>query len=171
MDPICDDLEAEHEALDVLVRDLPDEAWDRLTPAEGLARLAVVDVDAFQASAKALLGSRRRGDDPSIAPGREVAPAQLLASWREGRTALLAALRAIDASARLPWYGPPMAARSFATARWLMETWAHGQDVVDTLGVEREATDRLRHVAHIGVRARPFAYFTNDRCQPPEGEI
>ena len=87
MDPICDDLEAEHEALDVLVRDLPDEAWDRLTPAEGwmvrdqishlwffdgTARLAVVDVDAFQASAKALLARVDAGDDPSIAPGREV---------------------------------------------------------------------------------------------------
>ena len=39
-----------------------------------------------------------------------------------------------------------------------METWAHGQDVVDALGVDRPPTDRLRHVAHIGVRARPFSY-------------
>jgi uncharacterized protein (TIGR03084 family) len=39
-----------------------------------------------------------------------------------------------------------------------METWAHGQDVVDALGAERAPTDRLRHVAHIGVTARPFAY-------------
>jgi len=50
-----------------------------------------------------------------------------------------------------------MAARSFATAR-LMETWAHGQDVADALGVVRRPTARLRHVAHIGVRARPFSY-------------
>jgi uncharacterized protein (TIGR03084 family) len=39
-----------------------------------------------------------------------------------------------------------------------METWAHGQDVVDAVGAERAPTDRLRHVAHIGVRARPFSY-------------
>jgi len=32
-----------------------------------------------------------------------------------------------------------------------METWAHGQDVADALGVTREPTDRLRHVgAHRG---------------------
>jgi uncharacterized protein (TIGR03084 family) len=33
----------------------------------------------------------------------------------------------------------------------MMETWAHGQDVADTLGIRRKPTDRLRHVAHIGV--------------------
>ena len=47
-----------------------------------------------------------------------------------------------------------------ATAR-LMETWAHGQDVADALGVDRQPTDRLRHVAHIGVRARDYAYHVN----------
>jgi uncharacterized protein (TIGR03084 family) len=184
MDPICDDLEAEHEALDVLVRDLPEEAWDRPTPAEGwmvrdqishlwffdgTARLAVVDVDAFHASARALLARVNAGDDPSIAPGRQVAPAQLLASWREGRAALLAALRATDPKARIPWYGPSMGARSFATAR-LMETWAHGQDVADALDAAREPTARLRHVAHIGVLARPFAYATRD-LPVPEREV
>ena len=55
-----------------------------------------------------------------------------------------------------------MSAMSFATAR-LMETWAHGQDVVDAVGESSPATDRLRHVAHIGVRARPFSYATNGR--------
>ena len=58
-----------------------------------------------------------------------------------------------------------MAARSFITAR-LMETWAHGQDVADALGVERRPTARLRHVAHIGVRARPFSYAINSMTLP-----
>ncbi len=39
-----------------------------------------------------------------------------------------------------------------------METWAHGQDVADALGVTREPTARLRHVAHLGVRALPYSY-------------
>ena len=51
------------------------------------------------------------------------------------------------------------------TAR-LMETWAHGQDVADALGVTRRPTDRLRHVAHIGVRTRDFAYLVRDRTPP-----
>ena len=54
-----------------------------------------------------------------------------------------------------------------ATAR-LMETWAHGQDVADTLGVDRQPTDRLRHVAHIGVRARDYAYLVNGLTPPAE---
>ncbi|MBN9621113.1 MAG: maleylpyruvate isomerase family mycothiol-dependent enzyme [Actinobacteria bacterium] len=54
-----------------------------------------------------------------------------------------------------------------ATAR-LMETWAHGQDVADALGAPRPATDRIRHVAHIGVRTRDFAYLLRDRPAPGE---
>jgi uncharacterized protein (TIGR03084 family) len=58
-----------------------------------------------------------------------------------------------------------MGARSFITAR-LMETWAHGQDVVDGLGAHRTPTGRLQHVAHIGVRARPFSYAINGKPMP-----
>ena len=60
-----------------------------------------------------------------------------------------------------------MSAASFISAR-VMETWAHGQDVADTLGVSREPTHRLRHVAHVGVRARPFSYVTRGLPVPPE---
>jgi uncharacterized protein (TIGR03084 family) len=49
-----------------------------------------------------------------------------------------------------------------------METWAHGQDIADTLGVTRLPTPRLRHVAHIGVRTRDFAYLVRDRVPPSE---
>jgi uncharacterized protein (TIGR03084 family) len=82
---------------------------------------------------------------------------------------MLDVFSSLDPGERLPWYGPPMSAMSFATAR-LMETWAHGQDVRDTLGLAPLATERLRHVAHIGVRARPFAYATNGR-DAPGGDI
>jgi uncharacterized protein (TIGR03084 family) len=58
-----------------------------------------------------------------------------------------------------------MAARSFITAR-LMETWAHGQDVADALAITRRSTARLRHVAHIGVRARPFSYVIHGLTMP-----
>ena len=52
-----------------------------------------------------------------------------------------------------------------ATAR-LMETWAHGLDVADALGVRRPATARLRSIAHIGVRHRDFAFAING-AEPP----
>jgi uncharacterized protein (TIGR03084 family) len=60
-----------------------------------------------------------------------------------------------------------MSATSMGTAR-LMETWAHGQDVADALGVVREPTDRLRHVAWIGIRARDYAYLVRGLTPPAE---
>jgi uncharacterized protein (TIGR03084 family) len=44
-----------------------------------------------------------------------------------------------------------------ATAR-LMETWAHGLDIADALGVTPAPTDRLRHIARLGYRTRDFAH-------------
>jgi uncharacterized protein (TIGR03084 family) len=54
-----------------------------------------------------------------------------------------------------------------ASAR-LMETWAHSQDVADTFGVPHPATDRIKHVAHIGVRARDYAYFARGEQVPAD---
>jgi uncharacterized protein (TIGR03084 family) len=60
-----------------------------------------------------------------------------------------------------------MSAASMATAR-LMETWAHGVDVADALGVSRPATIRLRSIAHIGVRTRDYAYMVNGLAAPSD---
>jgi uncharacterized protein (TIGR03084 family) len=169
MQEICRDLAAEHADLDRIVAALDTPDWDLPTPAERwsvrdqishlayfdrTAVLAASDPVAFTRSVEELLAD---GVDASVEPGRAMTPPELLAWWRDGRRELLTTLEGVDPATRIPWYGPPMGARSFATAR-LMETWAHGQDVVDALGLERAPTDRLRHVAHIGVRARPFSY-------------
>ena len=39
-----------------------------------------------------------------------------------------------------------------------METWAHGQDVADALSVNRPATDRLKHIAHLGVATFDWSF-------------
>jgi uncharacterized protein (TIGR03084 family) len=175
MEELCDDLSAEHEDLDGLVAGVDD--WDVMTPAAGWsvrdtishlwffdqrALLALTDPDAFAADAARLA---EQGTEASVEPGRGISRDDLLGKWRRDRVALVDRARTVDPSTRVPWYGPAMAARSFVTAR-LMETWAHGQDVADTLGRERPATIRLRHVAHIGVRARPYSYLVNDRAMP-----
>ena len=100
---------------------------------------------------------------------RHRSPQDLLEWWRDGAAALATASQSLDLSARCVWYGPPMSARSMLTAR-LMETWAHGYDIADAVGVTPVATDRLRHVAHIGVRARGFAFSANKRAAP-EGDV
>ena len=55
-----------------------------------------------------------------------------------------------DPKARLAWAGPSMSARSSITARQ-METWAHGQEVLDLLGVKRVETDRVKNIVVLGV--------------------
>jgi uncharacterized protein (TIGR03084 family) len=91
----------------------------------------------------------------------------VLAWFDRARGELTAAYREADPSVRLPWYGPPMSLASSVTAR-LMETWAHGQDVLDTAGVARVPTARMRHVADLGIRALRYTYTVNGLPVPAE---
>jgi uncharacterized protein (TIGR03084 family) len=170
--PVFDDLREESEELDRLVAELSPEQWALATPAPGWsvahqiahlvwtdhsALLAVTDVDAFHALVEKALATPGSFVDEGADEGAGLPPAELLARWRDGRVALDTALREAPQGARFPWYGPPMSSASMATAR-LMETWAHGLDVADALGVVRTPTDRLKHVVWIGVRTRDFAF-------------
>jgi uncharacterized protein (TIGR03084 family) len=178
MRSICNDLAIEHGDLDNIVACLDDEQWIIETPSPGWAirdqishlwffdqraLMALTDPSAFADDMQWLAANG--GTDASIEPGRTLPSAELLRRWREDRQQLIEVAAVLDPSTRVPWYGPSMAARSFITAR-LMETWAHGQDVADALGVVRRPTARLRHVAHIGVRARPFSYLVNSMTMP-----
>ncbi|MEU6218393.1 TIGR03084 family metal-binding protein [Streptomyces sp. NPDC047022] len=180
--PVFDDLHEENEELDGLVAELSPTQWTLPTPAPGwsiahqiahlawtdrAALLAATDAEGFAAEVQKALTSPDTWVDDAAREGAAQPPARLLAEWREGRAALDRALRAAPAGARFPWYGPPMAVASMATAR-LMETWAHGQDIADTLGVTRTPTDRLRHVARIGVRTRDFAFGVRGLSLPQE---
>jgi uncharacterized protein (TIGR03084 family) len=183
MDAICNDLQAETDDLVAILTGLTEAQWDLPTPSDGWSirdqishltffdhtgTLAATDAVAFAASAKALMSSGV-GGDAGVAEGQAMTAGQVLHSFTTARSNMISVFRSLDPKARLPWYGPAMGALSFATAR-LMETWAHGQDVADTVRVVRTPTDRLRHVAHIGVRARPFSYAVNKRVMP-EGDI
>lgn len=180
--PIVADLRAESDDLDALIAELPPERWAADTPAPGwtiahqVAHLLWTDQVAFTAVTDEpgfteILG--RAGQNPTgfvDAAAEELAvlpPAQLLADWRSARSALHEALTAVADGRKLPWFGPPMSAASMATAR-LMETWAHGLDVADALGVVRTPTARLRSIAHIGVRTRDYAYAVNGLTPPAE---
>jgi uncharacterized protein (TIGR03084 family) len=93
--------------------------------------------------------------------------AALLEWWQEARAETIAGLRPRADRDRIPWVTGEMSAVSFATAR-LMETWAHGQDVVDAVGAVRKPSARLRHVAHIGVATRGFSYQVRGMSAPVE---
>ncbi|MEU4349091.1 TIGR03084 family metal-binding protein [Streptomyces sp. NPDC023838] len=179
---VLDDLRAEGDELDRLVAKLDPDAWRTATAApgwtiahqiahlawtDGAALLAVTDADAFAAEVEKAAAAPDTFVDEGADAGARLAPDELLGRWRHGRARLREALEAAPAGARFPWYGPPMSTASMATGR-LMETWAHGQDVWDALGRTREPTDRLRHVARIGVRARDFAFAVRGLAAPGE---
>jgi len=81
----------------------------------------------------------------------------LLQQWRTGFEETAAAFTPADPRQRVPWAGPDMSARSSICAR-LMETWAHGQEVYDHLGVVRQNTDRIRGIAVIGVNTYDWTF-------------
>lgn len=175
------DLALEQADLDAIVSGLQDDEWDTPTPARPwtvrhqIAHLAFFDECAAQAAGEpetfASSLSRITDLDQYVnGPARRadaLSPVDVLTWWRTARADAMTAFARLDPSVRVPWYGPPMSPASFMSAR-LMETWAHGQDVVDGLGRTRDATDRLAHVAFLGYRARRNSYAARGLEMPAE---
>ncbi|MGB8649482.1 MAG: TIGR03084 family metal-binding protein [Mycobacteriales bacterium] len=181
LNELLDDLRAEHEDLVSHVRQadldlkVPSEPWDvrdtvsHLMVGDEKGLLAATDPEAFQAELPQVLADPVAFIDGWLAAGHGLTRDELEERWRAGFARMVAAFAALAPGTKVPWYGPPMSPASFATAR-LMEYWAHGQDVVDALGVHRPPTARLKHIAHLGVRTRGFSYAV--RGLPfPEGEV
>ena len=154
--------------------------WDAATPAEGwtirdqvthlayfddATLLALSDPAAFVEQRAELLALGDTFPDAVADRHRALTGEECLAWLRRSRAALLSAYLDADADLRLPWYGPDMGLASSATGR-LMETWAHGQDVADTVGEVRQPGARLRHVADLGVRTFAFSFRLRGRAVP-----
>jgi uncharacterized protein (TIGR03084 family) len=180
MTALADDLTAESAVTRGLIAGLDEAGWRTPTPAAGweitdqISHLAYFDEVTVRSAtrpqeflAELAAAEATGGLDPDViaARFRDRNGAQMLAWFDAARLGLLATFRDIDPARRLPWFGPPMSAASSLTAR-LMETWAHTQDIADALGVTREPTDRLRHIAHIGVGARAYTYAVNGQPAP-----
>lgn len=180
MKELLTDLANEQAALDGLVADIREDRWAVMTPFpewtvqdqishlaffDGAAVLAMTDPRAFQAQT-ASFPQDETVFEVTLEKGRRMTPADLLAWWRRERKSLLEALGSRGVKDRIEWFGPPMSVRTLATAR-LMETWAHGQDVVDALGLRRPATKRLRHIAQLGYITFGWSFF-NRRLDPPD---
>ncbi|HET7431375.1 MAG TPA: TIGR03084 family metal-binding protein [Nocardioides sp.] len=182
LDAVLADLAAEGDRLEALVADLPEPGWRTPTPAAGwdvatqvahlawtdeAAHAAATDKSRWDALVLEALADPEHAVDRAALTGGVAAPDALLARWRTARRRLAETLRDYPAGQRMPWYGPPMSATSMATARF-METWAHSRDVHEALGVEPEVTDRIRHIAHLGVRTRDFAFSVHGLDAPTE---
>jgi uncharacterized protein (TIGR03084 family) len=133
------------------------------------AHAAATDKSRWDALVLEAMADPEHAVDRAALTGGLAAPAVILDRWRTARTRLAETLRSYPAGQRMPWYGPPMSATSMATARF-METWAHSLDVHEALGVEPEVSDRIRPVAHLGVRTRDFAFSVHG-LEPPADEF
>jgi uncharacterized protein (TIGR03084 family) len=182
MRELAADLTAETTAVRELVAGLDESSWRTPTPAAGwsvgdqISHLAYFDDAAIQAATDPegftshALRAFTEGTQTTDAIARQyrsMSGAELLAWFDSSRRRLIAVYSELDPGQRLPWFGMRMSAASALTAR-LMETWAHGQDVADALGVRRQPTARLRHIAHLGVRALPYSFAANGLEVPPE---
>ena len=163
---LAEDLDAETAVLLAMLEPLDASGWETPTPAPGwrvqeqvahlayfdeAATTAATDAEAFQRELEAALVDPDGITERISRRARAMEPAEVLQWFTAARAAMRATFLALDPSTRVPWYGPPMSIASSLTAR-IMETWAHGQDIADGLGVVHTPTRALRQVAHIGVR-------------------
>jgi uncharacterized protein (TIGR03084 family) len=184
MKTLCEDLRNEQQALDDIIAEIADADWEKDTPAKGwairdqIAHLAffdekakktIIDPEGFKAELEEMMRNPQKFLDVMNKPAMSRTVPELKAWWRKERWDLVEALLPLDPRERVAWYGPPMSARSHATAR-MMETWAHGQDVADALGVKRPATDRLKHIAHLGYTTFKWS-FVNHRMAVSDEQV
>ncbi|MFC3614475.1 TIGR03084 family metal-binding protein [Lutimaribacter marinistellae] len=171
----------ESEALYAVLADVSGEAWDRPTQFKGwtlndvlvhlhfwnqMAELSRSDQAALQGRlARTVAGIQREGiraTENAMIPERGEA---LREAWRAFYTRMGQDWEALDPKMRVKWVGPDMSVRSSITARQ-METWAHGQEVFDSLGVDREESDRIRNVVVLGVNTFGWSFKVNGRDVP-----
>lgn len=183
IDELRADLAAEYQDLALILDAVAADQWSSDTPAAGwtivdqLAHLVWSEAAAAQAAddpehfvrwRDSLGGDFEPAVKAGLAEGRVLPPEELRKRWNDASQRLLAAIGSMSHGTRIPWFGPSMSAASMLSAR-LMETWAHGQDIVDTIAFERTPTRRLRHIAHLGVATRGWSYRVRNRESPEHG--
>lgn len=90
----------------------------------------------------------------------------LFDAWREFYPQLARQYAQADPELRVAWAGPDMTTTAKIIARQ-METWAHGQEVFDVLGLDRPEGDRIKNIVELGVRTYSWT-FRNRGEEPPQ---
>ena len=179
LNDLLSDLAAAQADLRSLLLSLSAEEWDRPTPSPGwtvrhqvrhlahgeeLGRLAATDQEAFGHELTRMLADLGAVEAATTAVTDET-PAALVARWSSSAQALRAAVALGPGDERIGWVTGPMSRASFLTAR-VMETFAHGRDIADAVGRELPPDRVLRHIAHLGVATRGFAYANRGLTAP-----
>jgi uncharacterized protein (TIGR03084 family) len=180
---LLDALAREQTGLQTELGNLATDDWFRPTPAKGwdvrdtVAHLADIDeiaIDTCTAGPRPLNDFAAQFASPEdttlwgVLRGRRRSGRAVLTWWEDTSSRERDVLAGVDAAMRIPG-GIGMRRPSLVTAR-LMETWAHGLDVREAVGLPVVDSDRLRHVAWLGYRALPYAFSFAGRDRPP-GEL
>jgi uncharacterized protein (TIGR03084 family) len=133
------------------------------------ANLTLKDGEAFQAFYSKLMKEVRGGSLREAEKGwrKGIMGNELLETWREYYIEMAVRFEKADPKMRLKWAGPDMSVRSSITAR-LMETWAHGQEVYDTLGVNHISGDGIKNIVVLGVNTFGWTYLNRGLDVPSE---
>ncbi|MEV0963592.1 MULTISPECIES: TIGR03084 family metal-binding protein [unclassified Streptomyces] len=175
-------LAADIDEVENLVRDIDEADWSKPTPAPGwnvadqvahltfifrLAKTAAADPDTF----KGIAASASQNFDGAVNAALQqfncFPPNELLARFRSEGDASVEALAAVPENSVVPWLVNPLPPAVLASAG-IMELFGHGQDIADALGVRREPTERLRHLARFAVLTRDFGYLSRGLTPPEE---
>ena len=105
---------------------------------------------------------------------------ELLSTWKEYYTEMTERFAVADPKKRVKWMGPDMSVRSSISARH-METWAHAQELYDSLGLDRINEDRIKNIVIIGNNTFKWCFTVHKKTLPsirpylklasPSGEI
>jgi len=105
---------------------------------------------------------------------------ELLSMWKEYYTEMTERFAVADPKKRVKWMGPDMSVRSSISARH-METWAHAQELYDSLGLDRINEDRIKNIVIIGNNTFKWCFTVHKKSLPsirpylklisPSGEI
>lgn len=165
MFPQAEDLRQEGAELKKVLEGLDAGGWNRQTPfkdwtvnqvvqhlhgSDRMAVLSLKDGEGFKAllqdpkATRSEMNPKQEGD-------------QLLQDWWSFFSEMCDLLQASDPKRRVPWFGPDMGVMMFTTARQ-METWAHGQDIIDMFGQTRTNTDRIKNIVVIGVKTYGWTF-------------
>jgi len=185
------DIRMETAVLDDVLSKLDEAGWHKETPAVGwdthdtIAHLADTNdvmFDSITEGSRDLtteissLAQNREAwvSDPNavnlftaaqVERGRNMEWEAVYAWWRSSCARLHETIESLDPGGRYRW-GPNMISPlSLGSAR-MMETWAHSLDVHDAAGLDYEQTDRVAHIAFLGLRALAYA-FNLEGVDPP----
>ncbi len=180
---VCQDLRDEAEELYEVLDSLGDDDWARPTPFQSwtpwdvvahlhffdrVSLLALNDETAFAACRDDLVAKMAKGMTLAEEARRELGGLDAKAlsrQWIESCKEMAVALGESDPKRRLPWFGPDMGVPMFSTARY-METWAHGHDIYDLLRRPRNHTDRIKHIAVIGMKTFGWTFINRGEEVP-----